>query len=82
MAGAAHGQTAEKQVITERMSVGLIPKVVSDLTELLTLTGLNKTEIINRAVSLYAFVSQQLADGNELLIRDRDSGQLERVHLL
>lgn len=75
-------QAAEKQVVAERMTVGLIPKAVSDLADLLTLTGLSKTDILNRAVSLYAFISQQLAEGNELLVRDRESGQLERVHLL
>ncbi|GAA4845358.1 hypothetical protein GCM10023201_40700 [Actinomycetospora corticicola] len=83
MAGTAkEQQAAEKQVVAERMTVGLIPKVVSDLSELLTLTGFSKAEIINRAITLYAFISQELAQGNELLVRDRETGQLERIHLL
>lgn len=81
MAGAKQ-DAAEKQVVTDRMTVGLIPKAVSDLGELLTLTGLSKTDIVNRAVTLYAFIAQQLAQGNELLVRDGETGQLERVHLL
>lgn len=81
-AGATQGQAAEKQVVAERMTVGLIPRALSDLSELLTLTGFSKADIINRAISLYAFISQELAQGNELLVRNRESGQLERVHLL
>ena len=75
-------KSADKQVVTERLTVGMIPKALGDLDELQTLTGLSKTDVINRAVSLYAFVAQQLAEGNELLVRDGDSREVERVHLL
>ncbi len=73
---------AVERVATERMSVGLIPRATEDLQELLTLTGLSKTDVINRAISLYRFVGQELAQGNELVVRNGETGQTERVHLL
>lgn len=73
---------AVERLASERMSVGLIPRATADLQELLTLTGLSKTDVINRAISLYRFVSQEIANGNELLVRDGETGEVERVHLL
>jgi hypothetical protein len=44
-------------------------------------TGLSKTDIMNRAISLYAFVSEQLDSGQDLLLRDRQSGEMQRIQL-
>jgi hypothetical protein len=71
----------ERQVVAERITVGLIPKVVAELERLRESTGMSKTDLINRAVSLSAFVAEQLAAGNDLLLRDKN-GEIERVHLL
>lgn len=43
-------------------------------------TGLSKTDIINRAVSLFEFIDARLSRGAELLIRDGESGQVERIN--
>ena len=45
-------------------------------------TGLSKTDIVNRAVSLYAFATEQLASGQDLLVRDRQTGEVQRIQLL
>lgn len=73
---------ADKQVVVERMSVGLIPKALDDLGELVNLTGLSRANIINRALSVYVFVARQLDAGNDVLVRDRRTGELERVHII
>jgi hypothetical protein len=45
-------------------------------------TGLSKTDIVNRALTLYEFVDGRLAAGDEILVRDPATGSLELVRLL
>ncbi|MFJ5657296.1 hypothetical protein ACIQD5_28615 [Streptomyces microflavus] len=45
------------------------------------ITDLSKTDSINRAVQVYAFLAQQVADGKEVLLRD-ENGETERVHIV
>ena len=71
----------ERQIVTERLTVGLIQKASADLATLRDTTGLNKGDVINRAVSLYAFVQAQLDSGHDLLVRSA-TGEVEKVHLL
>lgn len=82
MLGGTAERATERQVVTERITVGLIPKAVADLEQLQDSTGLSKTDLVNRAVSLSAFVTEQLNAGNELLLRNPESGEVSRVHLL
>jgi len=49
--------------------VALIPKAGEDLQHLQDRTGLSKTDIVNRAISLYEFVDTELAAGAEMIIR-------------
>lgn len=73
---------SERQTVAERLTVGFIPKAARELAELVTTTGLTKADIINRAISLYAFVTTELRAGRTLLVRDEETGHVERVHLL
>lgn len=66
----------------ERITVSLIPKAAADLAELQDRTYLSKTDIVNRAISLYEFVEAQIAAGRVLLVRDTDSGDMQMVKLL
>ena len=54
---------------SERITVALIPKAGEDLQHLQDRTGLSKTDIVNRAISLYEFVDTELAAGAEMIIR-------------
>ncbi|MER6231544.1 MULTISPECIES: hypothetical protein [Streptomyces] len=65
----------------ERLTVTLIPRAVQAITTLMRITGLSKTDSINRAVQVYAFLAQQMADGKEVLLRD-ENGDTERVHIV
>jgi hypothetical protein len=67
--------------VTDRLTVSLIPKAAADLASLQARTGLGKTDVVNRAVSLYEFVDAQLAAGHELLVRHED-GTVAMVKLL
>ena len=53
----------------DRITVSLIAKAAADLQRTHARTRLSKTDIINRAVSLYEFVESELGEGAELIIR-------------
>jgi hypothetical protein len=75
-------KSSERQVVAERITVGLIPKVVKELDDLQWRTGMSKTDLVNRAVSLYFFIDKHLACGEELRLYDPKNQQDQRVHLL
>jgi hypothetical protein len=66
----------------ERITVALIPKAGEDLQRLQDRTSLSKTDITNRAITLYEFIDAQQRAGRDLLIRDNDTGEIQLVRLL
>jgi len=57
----------------ERMvNVALVSKAATDLARTRQRTNLTGTDIMNRAVSLYDFIDQELRSGTELLLRRQD----------
>lgn len=63
----------------ERMvNVALVSKAATDLARTRQRTNLTGTDIMNRAVSLYDFIDQELRSGTELLLRRQDGS----THLL
>lgn len=67
--------------MTQRVTVALIPRAVDDLKVLRTRTGLSKTGIVNRAVSLYAFVDGQMREGRQLATYDPTTETFQVVHI-
>lgn len=63
-----------------KITAALIPQAAQDLESAVARSGRGKTDIVNRAIILFAYVDAQLAAGRELLIRGRD-GNLERIRL-
>jgi hypothetical protein len=78
----AAGDRAARQDVAERVTVGLIARAAEDLRSTQRRTGLSKTDIVNRALTLYEFVDGRLAAGDEILVRDPTTGSLELVRLL
>jgi hypothetical protein len=66
----------------DRITVALIPKAGEDLQRLQDRTSLSKTDITNRAITLYEFIDTQLRAGRDVLIRDNEAGTTEIVRLL
>jgi hypothetical protein len=66
----------------ERITVALIPKAGADLQTLQDRTGLSKTDITNRAISLYEFMDAQLRDSKDVIIRDKRTGETQLVQFL
>jgi hypothetical protein len=75
-------RSSERQVVAERITIGLIPKVVKELDDLQQTTGMSKTDLVNRAVSLYSFIEEHLARGEELRLFDPKDQTEQRIHLL
>jgi hypothetical protein len=80
--GVRKQQTAVDQRATDRITVALIPKASDDLQRLQDRTGLSKTDIANRAISLYEFIESQSQAGKELIVRDPKTGESQLIRLL
>ncbi len=85
--GTAQNHSSDKQPIADRatadrITVALIPKAGEDLLRLQERTSLSKTDIVNRAISLYEFIESQLQAGRDLIVRDRETGETQLVRLL
>lgn len=79
MKAESEGLAGQRSAAAERVTVALVPKAAGDLQAAVERTGLSKTDVVNRAVSLYEYVDARLSRGAELLIRDPESGQLEQI---
>jgi hypothetical protein len=66
----------------ERITVALIPKVVEALQRLQNRTNLSKTDLVNRALTLYEFFDAQLDADRDILIRDNVTQEIQSVMLL
>ena len=65
----------------DRLTIALIPKVADDLAALRKRSGLSKTDLVNRAITLYEFTDAQIAAGGEVLVRAGD-GTVQAVKFL
>jgi hypothetical protein len=52
-----------------RITVALVDKAATDLQATHDRTGLSKTDIVNRALSLYEFIDTEMNEGAEVVIR-------------
>jgi hypothetical protein len=73
---------ASRSPVVDRITVALIPKAGEDLQHLQDRTSLSKTDIVNRAITLYEFIDTQLRTGRDVLIRDNKTRTTEIVRLL
>ena len=76
------GGDVARQTPADRVTVALIPQAAGDLQHLQDRTGLSKTDIVNRAISLYDFVNTQLGEGRDLLIRDNEAKETQVIRLM
>ena len=67
----------------ERVTVNLTEKTSMALSEVVRMTRDSKTDAINKALQLYAFL-QQIAenDGGGVYIREKAGAELERLRVL
>jgi hypothetical protein len=74
----AIGKSVDSEQPAELVAVALLAKVAGDLESLQERTGLSRTDIINRAISLYEFIEAQLRAKNDLLIRNHKTRKTRR----
>jgi hypothetical protein len=78
--GSAAGQ--QDGYVINRITVGIIPKVWTELMRLMSSTTYNRTDVVNRAISVYAMVDDNLRDGYELVFRDPATGKERIVEII
>lgn len=82
----AAGKNVERDVDAarqpDRITIGLIPKAGDDLQRLQDRTSLSKTDLVNRAITLYEFIDERTRTGQEIVLRDRETGETQTVVLL
>ena len=61
--------TSPPAAVDDRVMVALVSKAATDLQSTHERTRMSKTDIVNRAVSLYEFVEAEMSAGAELIVR-------------
>ena len=65
-----------------RVTTSLTRRTAKELEALQESTGHSKSDLVNRAISLYVFVTRQMDLGNELLLRNPETDEYQRIQLL
>lgn len=77
VAGRGHGSSGP----LERVTVNLTARSSRALEVATELTGDTKTDTINRALQIYAFLEQILARGGSIYTRESADAELERIKI-
>jgi hypothetical protein len=64
-----------------RLNAILIPKAEQALNWLTESTGLNRTDVVNRALQLYRFVEESTSAGGKVVVV-RANGESENVRII
>ncbi|MEU0936780.1 hypothetical protein [Embleya sp. NPDC005971] len=64
-----------------RFSVALISAAEKAMTYLMRRTEMNKSDIVNRAVQVYAYMEERQEEGYEIFLRAED-GTMERLRIM
>ena len=63
----------------ERTTVNLNQRGAAALEAVMDLTEDSKTDCINRAVTIYAFIEKVLSEGGSVLVQESDSTEPQRL---
>lgn len=74
-------ETENEELENKEITVVLVSKVAGDLERTQGRTDLSKTDIVNRAITLYDFLDGERDSGAELLLRRAD-GSMYLVELI
>ena len=69
LSAGADSSTTPPPAPVDRITVALVRKAWEDLQVLQDRTDLSKTDIVNRAISLYEFIDAELSAGADLIVR-------------
>ncbi|MEU0936777.1 hypothetical protein [Embleya sp. NPDC005971] len=71
----------DERLARPRFSVALISAAAKSMTYLLQRTELNKNDIVNRALQVYAYLEQRQEEGYDLFLHD-ENGNIERLRIM
>ena len=74
------GRTGGSQLV--RVTVNLTTRSYQDLVRLAESTGMGKTDVVNRALQVYALVERLLDQGKGSLSVTHANGEQERIYIL
>ncbi|GAA2647860.1 hypothetical protein GCM10010425_68270 [Streptomyces spororaveus] len=63
----------------DRVTVNLTARASRSLDRAVELTGDSKTDSINRALSLYAYIEQVLSDGGSVFVQETQDGPQQKL---
>ena len=78
----ASNTSAQQPEIAERITIALIPKVVREFQRLQQRTSLSRTDLANRAITLYEYIDAQQQAGCEVLIRNPSTGATQAILIM
>jgi len=78
----AEDEELSRHSTAERITVALVNKAAEDLKRTQARTGLSKTDIVNRALSLYDFIDGRITAGDDVMLRHKGGGDYELLRLL
>ena len=65
----------------ERVTVNLVRPAQASLKLLMELTGLSKTDLVNRALQIYGDLQQTISAGGAVYVQEKPKADLERIRL-
>jgi hypothetical protein len=65
----------------ERVTVNLTGRAADSLEQAAKLTGNSKTDTINRALQVYAYLEQVTNDGGSIYVRESPDGELQLIKM-
>lgn len=66
----------------EKVTVNLTRRSADALDKTIAATGDSKTDVINKALQLYAFLQEHMGARGLLYVRDPGSSEIERLRIL
>lgn len=63
----------------DRVTLNLVPRSAEALADAMRLTGDNKTDCVNKALPVYAYIEQVLANGGRILVQESPQEELIRI---
>lgn len=67
--GSSAARRGRALAVADRITVSLVVKALADLERTQDRTRMSKTDIINRAISVYEFIEAEIGEGAEIIVR-------------
>jgi len=73
---------SKRQPELTKVSANFVPRAVAALDLASEITGDTRTDVLNRAIQVYAYLAKVLEDGNRIFVENPTTGAKDRVVFL